>query len=60
MLANDTNIKSDILAVDRSGVEEMDYTFFKSVGTAIQDVMTANMVVRRARELNIGQQVDMS
>lgn len=37
-----------------------DCTFFKGVGTAIQDVMTADMVVKRARELGIGTEVDMS
>jgi ornithine cyclodeaminase len=35
-------------------------TFFKSVGTAIQDVLTANAAVKRARELGIGTEVDMS
>jgi ornithine cyclodeaminase len=38
----------------------VDSTFYKSVGTCIQDVMTAKMVVKRARELNIGTMVDMS
>ena len=37
-----------------------DLTFYKSVGTAIQDVMTADVVVRRARELQLGTEVDMS
>ena len=35
-------------------------TFYKSVGTAIQDVMTAKIVVDRAQELGIGVHVDMS
>jgi len=34
--------------------------FFKGVGTAIQDVLTADLVVQRARELQIGTNVDMS
>jgi ornithine cyclodeaminase len=34
--------------------------FYKAVGTAIQDVLTADAVVKRARELNIGTEVDMS
>ena len=38
----------------------LDCTFFKSTGTAIQDVMTAKLVVDRARELGIGNEVDMS
>ena len=37
-----------------------DYVFYKSVGTAIQDVMTAKAVVERARELGLGQEMDMS
>jgi ornithine cyclodeaminase len=37
-----------------------DCTFYKGVGTAIQDIMTADLVVTRARELGIGTEVDMS
>lgn len=37
-----------------------DCTFFKSTGTAIQDVMTASLVVERARELKLGNEFDMS
>jgi ornithine cyclodeaminase/alanine dehydrogenase-like protein (mu-crystallin family) len=36
------------------------YTMYKSVGTAIQDVMTAQTVVERARQLGLGTEVDMS
>ena len=43
-----------------SASETLDCTFFKSVGTAIQDVLTAQHVVQRARELGIGTEVDMS
>lgn len=39
---------------------QYDCTFFKGVGTAIQDVMTADFVVKKARELGIGTDVDMS
>jgi ornithine cyclodeaminase/alanine dehydrogenase-like protein (mu-crystallin family) len=38
----------------------LDCTFYKAVGTAIQDVMTADVVVKRARELGIGVEIDMS
>lgn len=34
--------------------------FYKAVGTAIQDVLTADAVVLKARELNIGTEVDMA
>ncbi|CAB9518878.1 Delta(1)-pyrroline-2-carboxylate reductase [Seminavis robusta] len=36
-----------------------DCTFYKGVGTAIQDVMTADFVVTKARELGIGTEVEM-
>jgi len=37
-----------------------DCTFYKAVGTAIQDVLTADLVVRKARELGgIGTELDM-
>jgi ornithine cyclodeaminase len=55
---NDTSSRNIGVGGDENSI--MDYTFFKSVGTAIQDVMTADMVVQRARELNIGQEIDMS
>ena len=38
----------------------MEYTFFKGVGTAIQDVMTGALVLETARELGLGTVVDMS
>jgi ornithine cyclodeaminase/alanine dehydrogenase-like protein (mu-crystallin family) len=38
----------------------LDCSFYKAVGTAIQDVFTADMVVKRARELGIGTEVDMT
>ena len=40
--------------------DESECTFFKAVGTAIQDVVTANVVTARARELGLGTEVDMS
>ena len=36
------------------------YIFYKAVGTAVQDVLTAKAVANRARTLGIGQEVDMS
>jgi ornithine cyclodeaminase len=39
---------------------KMEYTFFKGVGTAIQDVMTGAMVLERAKELGLGTQLDMT
>ena len=34
-------------------------TYFKSVGNAVQDVSVAQAVYRRAREKNLGQEVDL-
>jgi ornithine cyclodeaminase len=42
------------------GWPHLDCTFYKAVGTAIQDVMTADLVVRRARERGLGTEVDLS
>jgi ornithine cyclodeaminase/alanine dehydrogenase-like protein (mu-crystallin family) len=42
------------------GDGSLDCTFYKGVGTAIQDVMTADLVFQKARELGIGTEVDMS
>lgn len=39
---------------------DKDYIFYKAVGTAIQDVLTAKAVVEKAQELSIGQKIDMS
>jgi ornithine cyclodeaminase len=39
---------------------QKDYMFYKAVGTAIQDVLTAKAVVENARRLGLGQDVDMS
>ena len=43
-----------------NGDSSTDCTFFKSTGTAIQDIMTAVLVVNRAREIGLGSEVDMS
>jgi ornithine cyclodeaminase len=37
-----------------------EYIFYKAVGTAVQDVLTAQAVLEKANELGIGQKVDMS
>jgi ornithine cyclodeaminase/alanine dehydrogenase-like protein (mu-crystallin family) len=34
--------------------------FYKAVGTAIQDVLTSDAVVKRAKELGIGTEIDMA
>jgi ornithine cyclodeaminase/alanine dehydrogenase-like protein (mu-crystallin family) len=36
------------------------YTFYKSVGTAIQDILTVDLVVQRAKQLGLGIEVDMT
>ena len=40
--------------------DAVDYIFYKSVGTAIQDVLTADMVVEKAKSLGIGHEIDMT
>lgn len=35
-------------------------TFYKSVGTAIQDIITAEQVVKKAKDEDIGTSIDMS
>ena len=37
----------------------LDCTFFKSVGTAIQDILTGDIVVKKARELGIGTEFNL-
>lgn len=39
---------------------KMEFTFFKGVGTAIQDIMTGAMVMERAKELGLGTTLDMT
>jgi ornithine cyclodeaminase/alanine dehydrogenase-like protein (mu-crystallin family) len=54
----------DVLAehshAGESRPHHLDCTFYKAVGTAIQDVMTADLVVRKARQLDLGTTIDMS
>lgn len=38
---------------------DMDCIFYKAVGTAIQDVLTARSVIERAKELGLGQELDL-
>ena len=39
--------------------ENMTYTFFKSVGTAVQDVYTTQLVMELAREKGLGTEIDL-
>jgi ornithine cyclodeaminase len=48
------------VAAWESADSKLDCTFYKAVGTAIQDVMTATMVAERAKEMGVGTYVDMS
>jgi ornithine cyclodeaminase/alanine dehydrogenase-like protein (mu-crystallin family) len=50
----------DVSLPPRSEVPSKHCTFYKSVGTAIQDIITANEVVRSAKSQSIGTNVDMS
>jgi ornithine cyclodeaminase len=50
----------DVLKTPNLLPSDRDCTFYKAVGTAIQDVMTAHIVVQRAKELGLGQYVDTS
>jgi alanine dehydrogenase len=62
-LISESHIHGEIgeLAADRiSGREsEEETTFFKSVGLAVQDVSVAALVLRRARKLGLGLDVDL-
>lgn len=49
---------TDILPLDAT-TAPIDCIFYKAVGTAIHDVLTARAVVERAKQLGIGQEVDM-
>jgi ornithine cyclodeaminase len=48
------------LAHYREGASMFDCSFYKGVGTAISDIVTADMVVKRARELGVGTNIDMT
>ena len=56
----------DTVTAEATGVKNndqsqpKDYIFYKAVGTAIQDVLTAKAVVDNARRLGLGHEVDMS
>lgn len=59
-LLGDALADATLMHNDHHDTSKFDCTFFKGVGTAIQDVMTADLVMKRARELGIGTEVDMS
>ena len=54
------NILLDESSMPSPTSDRVDCTFYKSVGTAIQDVVTANAIVQQAREMGIGTEVDMT
>ena len=48
------------IPVDHNGTPQKKNTFYKSVGTAIQDILTVQVVVDKAREIgNIGTEINM-
>ncbi len=50
----------EVAAGKKSGREsEGEITFFKSVGMAVQDVAVAELVLRRAKKLGLGQEVEL-
>eukprot|EP00977_Amphora_coffeiformis_P007076 scaffold1536_cov166-Amphora_coffeaeformis.AAC.10 len=56
------HLLGDILQHDKSAPprhEKMPYTFFKSVGTAVQDVYTTNMIMEKAREKGLGTEIEL-
>jgi ornithine cyclodeaminase len=57
---NDLIEIGSVLAGQHSGrTSPWAITFFKSCGLAVQDVMAANEAVRRAKEMNLGQTIDL-
>jgi ornithine cyclodeaminase/alanine dehydrogenase-like protein (mu-crystallin family) len=54
------NHEASQLDTSRASYGQPCTTMYKSVGTAIQDLLTANVVVERAREMGLGTEVDMS
>jgi ornithine cyclodeaminase/alanine dehydrogenase-like protein (mu-crystallin family) len=40
-------------------VSDAELTFFKSVGVAVQDVAVADLILRRARDLDLGIDVEL-
>ena len=62
-IAHPRSSKSQDRGVGATTDEEddaVDYIFYKSVGTAIQDVLTTDMVVEKAKSLGIGHEIDMT
>jgi ornithine cyclodeaminase len=56
------HLLGDILAASSSPLPRhpgKPYSFFKSVGTAIQDVYMANLVLQKARELHLGTEIEL-
>jgi ornithine cyclodeaminase len=61
-LITESDIHSEIgeVAAGRiAGREASEVTFFKSVGNAVQDVAVAELILRRATELDLGVEVDL-
>lgn len=56
----DIEIFGNILSSDPDPTSSTGRVFFKSVGSAIQDILTAEVVVQEAGRKAIGQSVDMS
>jgi ornithine cyclodeaminase len=56
ILAGNAFARPETVTIDQN----LDCIFFKTVGTAVQDLLTAKMVVKGAKELGIGQELDMS
>lgn len=49
----------EIILEQKSGREsDVEITFFKSVGVAVQDAMAAQVALNNARKMNIGQEID--
>ena len=55
-----TLLLADVLQTQSLLPSSRDCTFYKAVGTAIQDVTTGRYIVQRAKELGISQYVNMS
>ena len=53
-------IYNDDVTMDHTEQYGIGLVFYKAVGTAIQDVLTADVIVDKARRLGIGTSIDMS
>lgn len=60
LMAGEALRKSPACIVELQGEENKDFIFYKAVGTAIQDVLQAEAVVTKAKEMGLGQNVDMT